>query len=258
MLSQNNKRNERTIMRELSGKQRIEIADILCRHYARGSKSIQPLPAIVRKVFGEERLTQYPMFPQKKIRDFVDNLEEEDILNLLMKLSDNDEIGETEKIVDQLNEVLAQVGLKLESGKLLTLAEEEIKLIDDEITFLSILDSLGFSDIRSTLEKGFKGLREKDPNAASSYCSLAFDSLLKKAIATKGGNEDQTLGKLVEEALEHGIIEKDVVPVFQAFISLRNKVPQHSGRGGSVTSLSQKTALLMAHMARVLMTYLIS
>ena len=171
---------------ELTGKQRIQIADILYNHYLRtngyGKQWIQPLPAIVREVFGKERLTQYPMYPQKKLRDFLEerNLTNEEVLTLLARLSENAGKGSTDKLVSELNMVLAQVGLKLVTGKIITLAEVEVKLIEDEVTFLSKLESLGFNDIKERLEKGLEGLREQDPDKASSNCSLAFDALLKK------------------------------------------------------------------------------
>ncbi len=251
--------------KELDGRQRIRIADILHSHYSKhgsyGKELIQPLPSIVREVFGEELLTQYPVFPKKKIRDFISIVLEghEDILRLLARLSEDDGKGESKDLQEQLNEVLSEIGLKLDSGKITTLAEEEIKILDDEISFLSMLHSLGFDDIREKLEKGLKGLRAQDPDVASSFCSLAFDALLKRKISAAGGNENAgSLGRLVNEAANHGVIESDVVQIFQGFTSLRNKVPQHSGTGGSVLSISHRSALLLAHMARVLMMYLLS
>ena len=255
-------RGSKGLGQDFSGKQRIRIADILLRYYehtdAYGKHYIQPLPEIVREVFGQERLTQYPVFPRKKLRDYFMGEAYEDILKLLGRLSQESGEKINTELVDPLNDVLVEVGLKLDSGKILTLGEVELKLPKDEETFLSSLDMLGYQGIKSTFSQGMEELRSGDTIAASSNCCLAFDGLFKELISAKGGNSNQSLGNLVTEGLRLSLIEPETEQVFRGFVSLRNKAPQHASPTGSVAPLSKQTAEMLAHLARVLMAYLLN
>ena len=69
--------------------------------------------------------------PRKKIRDFIDKLSTDDILKLLRRLSRDDGFADftlilhsyTERLTDNLNEILKQEGLELNKGEIINLTE---------------------------------------------------------------------------------------------------------------------------------------
>lgn len=88
---------------------------------------------------------------------------------------------------------------------------------------------------------------------------MSFDGILKKLLLRKGISVPDrcTLGKLVNLGLESGLIEPEMRPIFESYVSLRNLPPQHSGPKGDISNVSKTLTFALAHISRALIGYLI-
>lgn len=242
----------------INGKTRAKIADILYEHFLYvnhyGKELIIPLPSKVEEYFGERLISYYPVHPQKKIRDFIFNCEEKPLLGFLAYLTRDDQ-----KLEDKLNEEMQKVGVRLSNGQVLSFAESELGLSEEEPKFASLLEKLGLGEHAKILIEGISDMRVDKIYEASSKICLSFDGILKKLLLRKGVSVPDRcpLGKLVRIALESKLIEPEMRPIFEGYVSLRNLPPQHSGPEGDVSNISRTLTFALAHVGRALIGYLI-
>lgn len=245
-------------MLRINGRIRAKIANILYGHFAYtnsyGKEWITPLPSKVEDYFGKRLISYYPMHPQKKIKDFVFGLEEKDLLGFLAYITkDNQELEE------KLNKELRKIGISLSDGKVIPSTEIELKLLEEEPEFASILQKLGLEEHAKILLDGISDMRENRIYEANSKICLAFDGILKKILLRKKVSVPDrcTLGKLVNLGSESGLIEPQIRPIFEGYVSLRNLPPSHTDSKGDVSCVSRTLTFALAHIGRALIAYLI-
>jgi len=242
----------------ITGKRRAAIAKRLYEHFAwtndYGKEWITPLPSKIEEYFGERLISYYPWHPEKKIRDFVFGCEEKSLLGFLAFLTKDDQ-----KLEEKLNKELQKIGIRLSHGQVISSTEIELGLLEEEDEFASILEKLGLGEHAKILIDGISDMRENKIYEANSKICLSFDGILKKLLLRKGISipDRCTLGKLVSLGLESGLIEPEMRPIFEGYVSLRNLPPQHSGPKGDVSGVSKTLTFALAHIGRALIGYLI-
>lgn len=244
-------------MLQINGRIRARIAKILYEHFAwtrDGKEWITPLPSKVEDYFGERLISYYPLHPEKKIKDFVFECEEESLLGFLAYITMDDR-----DLEEKLNKELQKIGISLFNGKVTPSIEIELKLLEEEMEFASILEKLGLGEHAKILLDGISDMRRNKIYEANSKICLAFDGVLKKLLLRKKAPvpDKCTLGKLINLGLESGLIEPQMRTIFEGYVSLRNLPPSHADSRGNVSCVSRTLTFALAHVGRALIAYLI-